>query len=491
MAYNNHKIDNEVDGGEPFLIRVISNIKGKIKNLEFSSDCFSQLLAMFEDGTVKVYHINQSNGKKIDKLRYANKEQLKYRSIFEMKEKIYMNYNFCLSDDEASNYLPGTNLKLTGANFHPSTTFTGTQHCYMLNCANGLIVKINTNFDHQNQQNSLNIFNGLLAPIIAPEDQQFPRGKDPFYKVKGQNRGLISGSERDTKKHINREFFTGHRYKILFMGFVDGGSTMVTIDIRGYLYIWVYDKSSFTAELYFKPTFKLKLELNFTTFIKESSVRIFPPGKEKEINPKTELKQPMLDKIERFMSEIDIPGIQDNSLITVRNDKDVTTHYFVPVGDVPEEYGVGVFIEYLFNSKGLCIRAAESKYQAQPIQSRINAVKMSKDKKYLIIHMIKEHIFSIKGREMHEFVVVRIMGQRLNTMKLVLDLEYNSHVVFELSNEIPPINLPYMFLANGITFMVASIITGQIVDIFDLQGYVKQQIRTSDAKRGLLFDQIV
>lgn len=133
MAYQNKKIDNEEDGSSPFLIRAISNIKGVIKHIEFSEDCFSQVLVVFEDGNVKVFHINQNNGKIVDRCRYATKEQLKHRSVFEMKEKISMNYNFCLSEDEANNYLPGTNLRLTKAMFHPSFTFTGTQHSYMLN----------------------------------------------------------------------------------------------------------------------------------------------------------------------------------------------------------------------------------------------------------------------------------------------------------------------------------------------------------------------
>lgn len=272
------------------------------------------------------------------------------------------------------------------------------------------------------------------------------------------------------------------------MGFVDGGSTMVTIDIKGYLYIWAYDKSSFAAEVYFKPTIKLKLELNFTQYIQESSLRIFPPGKEKEINPKTELNQLTLEKISEFMSRIDIPDIQDRSIITVRNDKDLTTQFFVPVGDVPEEYGVGVFVQYLFNSKSLCIRAAESKYQAQPIQCRIKTVKISKDKKYLIVHLIKDHIFSIKGRENHEFVVVRIMGQRLNTVKLVLDFEINAHLVYELSNEVPPFNLPYMYLIKDTSLLVASLITGQIVNKYDFQDVIRQQVKTSESKKGFLFD---
>ena len=132
-----------------------------------------------------------------------------------MKEKINLNYQYCLSEDESNNYLPGTNLKLSKAMFHPSFTFTGRQLSYMLNCMNGLILKINTNQDSQGEQKDFNMFNRSLAPIIATDEQKYPRGKNPF-KTKSTKKGVSTATaEEAARKHINREFFVGHRYKVL------------------------------------------------------------------------------------------------------------------------------------------------------------------------------------------------------------------------------------------------------------------------------------
>ncbi len=190
-----------------------------------------------------------------------------------MKEKVAFDYKYCLSEDEENNYSPASNLKLRKGTFHPSKTFTGLQLSYMVNCTNGLILKINHNPNPFQKESTM--FHKSFAPIVATDEQNFPRGKDPFSKSRANDGD-------DSRKHIYREFFAGHRYKVLLMEFVEGGSTMITLDIKGYVFLWVYDKTSFTGELTFKPTIKLKLELTFTRFIEENSIRIFPDKRKKK-----------------------------------------------------------------------------------------------------------------------------------------------------------------------------------------------------------------
>lgn len=99
-----------------------------------------------------------------------------------MKEKLTMDYVYCLSEEDPNPQTIG--LKISNSIFHSSFTFTGMQLSYMLNCKNGLIVKINTNQDQTGEQKDFNVFNKSLAPIIAPEEQHYPRGKYPFLKTK-------------------------------------------------------------------------------------------------------------------------------------------------------------------------------------------------------------------------------------------------------------------------------------------------------------------
>lgn len=393
-----------------------------------------------------------------------------------------------MSDDEASNHMPAKNLKIEKALFHPSFTFTGMQQSYVVNCYNGLVVKLNTNMNMRREQKEQKLFNRALAPIVAPEEKPFPRGKYPFYKPKETKKGVATATAEElARKHIDREFFSGHRYKVLFMGFVDGGSTLLTLDVRGYMYLWFYEKSSFTSEVQFKPTIKLKLELKFTKFILESSVRVFPPGKEKDINPKLlDIKPAIMDRIAEFMSRLNVQEIKDRAVSTLRNEKFQTTQFFVPVGEIPEEYGVGTFIEYLFNAKSLCIRAAENKYQAQPGLGSIVEAKLSKDKKYLVVHLLKDHLLSVSSQEVHEFVVVRILDKRLNTMKVSLDFEAGSKLEFDVSSEVPPFNLPYLYLLVNSYILIVSLVTGQIVNKFDYTEIISQNV-----KRTFTFDRIV
>ena len=60
----------------PFLMRVVSGLKSKVKYLQFSDDSYSQIMAILEDGNVKLFLINQSGPKSLDKWVYATSKQL-------------------------------------------------------------------------------------------------------------------------------------------------------------------------------------------------------------------------------------------------------------------------------------------------------------------------------------------------------------------------------------------------------------------------------
>ena len=330
-------------------------------------------------------------------------------------------------------------------------------------------------------------FNKSLAPTIAPEEQNYPRGKYPFKKSKTQKKGLSTGTaEEQARKHIDRELFIGHRYKVIWIGFLEGGSTLVTLDTKGYLYLWVYEKASFTSDLHFKPTIKLKLEINSVKFLLESSNRIFPEGKDKDINAKsTNFNPAIMDKIRTFMSGLDVPEMKEKSVTIVRNDKNQTTTFYIAQGEIPKEYSIGYFNEYVFNSRSLWIKASESKYQAQPIAGTIKSAKLSKDKRYMIVHMLRDHMFSLKDREMHEFLVVRLLGKRLNTMKVVLDFEKDTVIYYDISSEVPPYGIPYLYVIKGINIFIVSLITGQVVNKYDYSEIIAQNV-----KKAFLFDSI-
>lgn len=78
----------------PILSRIVSGFKVPVKQLIFSDDSYSQLMAVFTDGNVKIFALNQASFKKVDNCKYAKKEQLAARTIIEIDEKITLNYSY-------------------------------------------------------------------------------------------------------------------------------------------------------------------------------------------------------------------------------------------------------------------------------------------------------------------------------------------------------------------------------------------------------------
>ena len=164
----------------------------------------------------------------------------------------------------------------------------------------------------------------------------------------------------------------------------------------------------------------------------------------------------------------------------------LTTTFYIAQGEIPKEYSIGMFTEYVFNAKSLWIKASESKYQAQPVAGVIKSAKMSKDKKHMIIHILREHLFSLKDREMHEFVVVKLLSKKLNTIKILLDFEKDTVIQYDISSEVPPYGYPYLYVIKGINILIVSLITGQIVNKYDYSEIIAQNV-----KKAFLFDRLV
>jgi hypothetical protein len=48
---------------------------------------------------------------------------------------------------------------------------------------------------------------------------------------------------------MNREFFAGHRYPVIFIFFIENGpKSLITIDEVGHLFVWRYTQEQVTAK---------------------------------------------------------------------------------------------------------------------------------------------------------------------------------------------------------------------------------------------------
>ena len=77
---------------------------------------------------------------------------------------------------------------------------------------------------------------------------------------------------------MNREFFTAHKFPLLFIFFVENGpKNLVTVDELGHIFVWRYTEEFVTSKQRFEPAFKFRLELRssrYVTRVKET--RVFP-----------------------------------------------------------------------------------------------------------------------------------------------------------------------------------------------------------------------
>ena len=84
---------------------------------------------------------------------------------------------------------------------------------------------------------------------------------------------------------MNREFFTAHKFPVLFIFFIENGpKSLVTIDAAGHLFIWKYSQEYVTAKQRFEPAQKLRIELKSNKYTKIKENKIFPTAGQKDFD---------------------------------------------------------------------------------------------------------------------------------------------------------------------------------------------------------------
>jgi len=78
----------------------------------------------------------------------------------------------------------------------------------------------------------------------------------------------------------------------------------------------------------------------------------------------------------------------------------------------------------------------------------------------LVFHLLKEHPFWKSGKEIHEFCVLKCDARWLNHIKVWIETAKSTTIDFELTSEVPPFDLPYMYILMGGSFTVYSLVTG-------------------------------
>ncbi|KAK6196120.1 hypothetical protein SNE40_001406 [Patella caerulea] len=143
--------------------------------------------------------------------------------------------------------LDGSNSPVKAA-FFPSLTFLGSQHSVCVGLDNGDLLKCN------------------LEPLLVQVDQQ----QDVVYleapRIYQENIYSEKHGVNTIGQNLEAELYRHHKYPVLYLGFIDNMSKMITVDQRGFINIWIYNSQHLSNFGWFTPFKKLKLDLSKTVY---------------------------------------------------------------------------------------------------------------------------------------------------------------------------------------------------------------------------------
>lgn len=81
--------------------------------------------------------------------------------------------------------------------------------------------------------------------------------------------------------------------------------------------------------------------------------------------------------------------------------------------------------------------------------AKLGQCKNTKNKRFIVIELIKDHVFGLKDYITYEFVVFRTEEMRLNQTKTIISVEKSAIHDFEISDEVRSIDFPYLYFLCG------------------------------------------
>ena len=186
------------------------------------------------------------------------------------------------------------------AEFHPALTLLGAQPSLMVAMKGGLIAKVNRPgaervlhsaplFRPRQLATKEEIDAGLKELRLADKARREAEAKaaaatagatgekaKPDKGKKGKEVALVSTNApppagwKPTGEAVKaavgqgaltREYFTGHSAPVILLGFIDNGSTMLSVDRHGLMLEWPYRKDAFSAYGWFRPSRSLQISM--------------------------------------------------------------------------------------------------------------------------------------------------------------------------------------------------------------------------------------
>ncbi|CDW71250.1 UNKNOWN [Stylonychia lemnae] len=387
--------------------------------VEFSRDNISQILAVsFPGSIVKSFAMKDRNElPPLDpNLGQPIVKQLELRTIVDdqpqdLVPNYEVNYEAFLTPDLKKDKTNQKEYAIMVSQLHSQMTSNGCQDQIIISSKNGAIIRFNAN---------------------PPQSQQQSQG--------GENK---EAKDMFKTANSNVDFILGHKVPVIFLQSVENPTNplqspqlIISIDVAGHIFVWKkpQDKDKFPS----KPAAKFRIGMQYNKFVRANEVRQFPPGKEKEIEAAKSINAKIMQTITAYMETgIVYEAIKRKALdILVKANGGVQTFILPPVQPPAQEEELKEFEEYVFNAQNFITRRANVKYKTVEAAAKLGSIKSSKNKRFVCIELLKDHLFSTKDIFTHEFVIFRSEEFRLGKYKASINVEKNAITDFDLSDEV-------------------------------------------------------
>ncbi|KAL5004861.1 hypothetical protein ScPMuIL_018317 [Solemya velum] len=131
--------------------------------------------------------------------------------------------------------------------FFPNLTMTGSQNTVVVGLDNGDLMKCDLEMAVNNPTSDANF--QKASKFINP-------------KING-----LMEAPNVIGKEINADLFRQHKYPVMHMSFVENLKSLVTVDRKGYVYFWKYNRKYWNKCGWFEPFKKYRMKLEKTTYV--------------------------------------------------------------------------------------------------------------------------------------------------------------------------------------------------------------------------------
>nr|XP_054771287.1 uncharacterized protein LOC129279211 [Lytechinus pictus] len=336
--------------------------------------------------------------------------------------------------------------------FHPSHTLIGSQNSLVVSFESGDIYKCN------------------VEQQITEDSESFQNSENVMFPT-------VQGAGDTIGQDIPVELFRAHKHAVIYLGYVGNYGNMISVDVKGYIFIWKYTRRKIIHYGWFEPLEKYWLEMAdelYVTINNETPEIYFSDD---YVLEKKKMKGKNKDRMKRELeedrkeAELDWDDMKINQVWFKDFNKKLNTETTVYRPDTVDAKGSPFHIIVRQKTTGMLLKHYSQLHK--PVQhsaSRLLACHPSATGKELVFMLLFPPFPPKQGHI--TFIIVKVDGQlevldrRIDIVLTPAEYEqcYRDDVCsFQMSNTIDAIGSSYIYLNFIGAFMVFSVNTGTLV----------------------------